>query len=63
MSILLRLIQAVLMISVSAVAVGQALPNVPAKPAPRPLYTYRAEMVPMRDGVHPRPVSGVARGI
>ncbi len=52
MSKLLRLIQAVLMISVSAVAAGQAPPNAPAKPAPRPLYTYRAEMVPMRDGVH-----------
>ena len=52
MSKFLGLIQAVLLTSVSAVAAGQAPPEAPAKPAPRPLYTYREEMVPMRDGVH-----------
>jgi predicted acyl esterase len=52
MSKFLGLIQAVLMISVSSVAAGQAAPGAPAKPAPAPLYTYREAMVPMRDGVH-----------
>src|ERR1700722_7527516 len=52
MAKLVGLVQATLMILLSAVAAGQSPSGVPAKPAPRPLYTYRAEMVPMRDGVH-----------
>jgi putative CocE/NonD family hydrolase len=46
------LIHAALMIFGSAVAAGQAPSNIPAKTGPQPLYSYRAEMVPMRDGVH-----------
>jgi len=52
MAKLVGLVQATLMILLSAVAAGQSPSDAPAKPAPRPLYTYRAEMVPMRDGVH-----------
>jgi uncharacterized protein len=51
MPIFTRSIQLVLMICVSAFAAGQSSPNTPAKPGPRPLYSYRAEMVPMRDGI------------
>jgi uncharacterized protein len=52
MSKFVILIQAGLITVLSTVAAGQTPPDVPAKPAPRPLYSYREEMVPVRDGVH-----------
>jgi predicted acyl esterase len=36
----------------ATVAAQPPSPEAPAKPGPRPLYSYREEMVPVRDGVH-----------
>jgi uncharacterized protein len=40
------------MIVLMTAVAAQSPSDAPAKPDPRPLYSYRAEMVPMRDGVH-----------
>jgi putative CocE/NonD family hydrolase len=52
MSKFVILIQAGLITVLSTVAAGQSLPTTPAKVGPPPLFSYREEMIPMRDGVH-----------
>src|SRR4030088_578463 len=52
MSRFVGLIPGLLTILMCALAVGQSAPTTPAKVGPRPLYNYREEMVPVRDGVH-----------
>lgn len=52
MSKLAPAIQVMLMLCMSALAAGQSPTNPPEKAGPRPLYSYRTEMIPMRDGIH-----------
>jgi putative CocE/NonD family hydrolase len=41
-----------MLVMMATVAGQPPSPEAGAKPGPRPLYTYREEMVPVRDGVH-----------